>query len=157
MRRKRWLLLGVALLAVAGGALAFAAVGEGSEPATQDVTVPAAGASTSVQWTGTIPANTNPTSDCSQATGTVLNDSHGITVHVPSTGYSQLKTTFKFQISWTPANPSGDETLNDEILTVVARRATRPTSPRRARSARATVGTRRRPWPRSTSRPGTTP
>ncbi len=121
MRRKRWLLLGVALLAVAGGALAFAAVGEGSEPATQDVTVPAAGASTSVQWTGTIPVNTNPTSDCSQATGTVLNDSHGITVHVPSTGYSQLKTTFKFQISWTPANPSGDETLNDEILTVVSK------------------------------------
>ena len=31
MRRKRWLLLGVALLAVAGGALAFAAVGEGSD------------------------------------------------------------------------------------------------------------------------------
>ena len=107
MRRKRWLLLGVALLAVAGGALAFAAVGQGSEPATQDVTVPAAGSSTSVQWTGTIPANANPTSDCSQATGTVANDSHGITVHVPSTGYSGLKTTFTFQISWTPANPSG--------------------------------------------------
>ena len=83
--------------------------------------MPAAGSSTSVQWTGTIPVNTNPTSDCSQATGTVLNDSHGITVHVPSTGYSQLKTTFKFQISWTPANPSGDETLNDEILTVVSK------------------------------------
>ena len=121
MRRKRWLLLGVAVLAVAGGALAFAAVGQGSEPATQDVTVPAAGSSTSVQWTGTIPANANPTSDCSQATGTVLNDSHGITIHVPSTGYTGLKTTFTFQISWTPANPSGDETLNDEILTVVSK------------------------------------
>src|SRR3954466_707142 len=121
MRRKRWLLLGVAVLAIAGGALAFAAVGSGSEPATQDVTVPAAGASTTVQWTGSIPVNANPTSDCAQATGSVLNDSHGVTVHVPSTGYSQLKTTFKFQISWTPANPSGDETLNDEILTVVSK------------------------------------
>jgi len=121
MRRKRLLLLGVVVLAVAGGALAFATVGEGSEPATQDVTVPAAGSSTSVQWTGTIPPNSNPTSDCSQATGTVLNDSHDITVHVPSTGYSQLKTKFTFQISWTPANPTGDETLNDEILTVVSK------------------------------------
>src|SRR3954454_9466266 len=102
MRRKRWLLLGVAVLAIAGGALSFAAVGSGSEPATQDVTVPAAGSSTSVQSTGTIPVNANPNSDGSQATGTVLNDSHGITVHVPSTGYSQLNPPFKFQISWTP-------------------------------------------------------
>ncbi len=121
MRRKRWLLLGVAVLVVAGGALAFATVGSGSEPATQDVTVPAAGSSTTIQWTGTIPPNSNPTSDCSQATGTVLNDSHDITVHVPSTGYSQLKTKFSFQISWTPANPSGLEDLNDEILTVVSK------------------------------------
>jgi hypothetical protein len=109
MRRKRWLLLSVGVLILAAGALAFAAVGNGSEPATQDVTVPAAGSSTSVQWTGTIPANANPTSDCSQATGTVANDSHGITVHVPSTGYSGLKTTFTFQIAWTPANPTGAE------------------------------------------------
>ena len=121
MLRKRLLLLGVAVLVLTGGALAFVAVGSGSEPASQDVTVPAAGSSTSVQWTGTIPANANPTSDCSQATGTVANDSHDITVHVPSTGYSGLKTTFTFQISWTPANPSHDETLNDEILTVVSK------------------------------------
>ena len=121
MRRKRLLLLGVAMLVVAGCALAFATVGSGSEPPSQDVSVPAAGSSTSVQWTGTIPANANPTSDCSQATGTVLNDSHGITVHVPSTGYTGIKTTFSFQIAWTPANPNGDETLNDEILTVVSK------------------------------------
>jgi hypothetical protein len=121
MKRMRLLVFGVAVLLVAAGALAFVTVGEGSEPASQDVTVPAAGSSTSVQWTGTIPANANPTSDCSQATGTVANDSHGITVHVPSTGYSGIKTTFTFQISWTPANPSGDETLNDEILTVVSK------------------------------------
>jgi hypothetical protein len=120
MRRKRWLLLSVGVLILAAGALAFAAVGNGSEPATQDVTVPAAGSSTSVQWTGTIPANANPTSDCSQATGTVANDSHGITVHVPSTGYSGLKTTFTFQIAWTPANPTGAEDENDEILTVMS-------------------------------------
>jgi hypothetical protein len=121
MSRKRWLLLGAGVLALAAaGALTFAAVGNGSEPPTQDVTVPAAGSSTSVQWTGTIPANANPTSDCSQATGTVANDSHGITVHVPSTGYSGLKTTFTFQISWTPANPTGAEDVNDEILTVVS-------------------------------------
>src|SRR3954454_22436121 len=121
MTRKRWLLLGVAVLAVAGGALPSAASGEGSEPATKAGTFPAAGSSTSVQWTGTIPVNANPTSDCSQATGTVLNDSHGITVHVSSTGYSQLTTTFKFLISWTPARPPGDEALNDEILTVVSK------------------------------------
>src|SRR5689334_7782932 len=120
MRRKRLLLLGVTVLLIAGGALTFATVGSSSEPATQDVTVPSAGSSTSVQWTGSIPPNSNPTSDCAQATGTVLNDSHGITVHVPSTGYTGLKTTFTFQISWSPANPSGDETLNDEILSVVS-------------------------------------
>ena len=120
MRGKRLLLLGLAVLAIAGGALAFATVGSSSEPASQDVTVPSAGSSTSVSWTGTIPPNSNPTSDCSQATGTVLNDSHGITVHVPSAGYSGLKTKFTFQISWTPANPTGDETLNDEILTVMS-------------------------------------
>jgi hypothetical protein len=120
MRRKRLLLLGVGVLLLAAGALAFAAVGNGSEPASQDVTVPAAGSSTSVQWTGTIPANANPTSDCSQATGTVANDSHGITVHVPTTGYTGLKTTFSFSISWTPANPTGAEDVNDEILTVVS-------------------------------------
>jgi hypothetical protein len=121
MTRKRLMLLGVALLFAVGGALAFAAVSHESEPPTQDVTVPAAGSSTTVQWTGTIPANSNPTSDCSQATGTVLNDSHGITVHVPSTGYSRLKTKFTFQIAWTPANPSGKEDLSDEILTVVSK------------------------------------
>src|SRR5690242_1835628 len=120
MRGKRLLLLGLAVLAIAGGALAFATVGSSSEPASQDVTVPSAGSSTSVQWTGTIPPNANPTSDCSQATGTVANDSHGITVHVPSTGYSGLKTTFTFQISWTPANPTGAEDANDEILTVMS-------------------------------------
>jgi hypothetical protein len=120
MRGKRLLLLALAVLAIAGGALAFATVGSSSEPATQDVTVPAAGTSTSIQWTGTIPPNSNPTSDCSQATGTVLNDSHGITVHVPSTGYAGLKTKFTFQIAWTPANPTGSETENDEILTVVS-------------------------------------
>ena len=96
MSRKRLLLLGVAVLAIAGGALTFAGVGIGSEPPSQNVTVPAAGSSTTVQWTGTIPVNANPTSDCSQATGTVANDSHGITVQVPTTGYSGLKTTFTF-------------------------------------------------------------
>src|SRR5947207_3693148 len=121
MPRKRLLLFGVTVVLLTGGALAFVAVGSGSEPATQDVTVPAAGSSTTVQWTGSIPPNSNPTSDCAQATGTVLNDSHDITVHVPSTGYSQLKTRFTFQISWTPANPSGAEDLNDEILTVVSK------------------------------------
>jgi hypothetical protein len=120
MRGKRLLLLCVGVLLLAGGALAFAGTGIGSEPATQDVTVPAAGSSTSVQWTGTIPPNANPTSDCSQATGSVLNDSHGITVHVPSTGYANLKTKFTFQISWTPANPTGAEDENDEILTVLS-------------------------------------
>jgi hypothetical protein len=115
------MLLGVALLVAVGGALAFAAASHGSEPPTQDVTVPAAGSSTTVQWSGTIPVNTNPTSDCAQATGTVANDSHGITVHVPSTGYSKIETTFTFQITWKPANPTGAEDVNDEILTVVSK------------------------------------
>jgi hypothetical protein len=120
MRRRRLLLLALSVLAITAGALGFAAVGSGSEPATQDITVPAAGSSTSIQWTGTIPPNANPTSDCSQATGSVLNDSHGITVHVPSTGYSRIKTTFTFQIAWTPANPTGAEGESDEILTVLS-------------------------------------
>ncbi|MDX6479543.1 MAG: hypothetical protein QOG85_53 [Gaiellaceae bacterium] len=120
MRGKRLLLFGAAILAAAIGALAVASRGEGSEIPTQDVTVPPAGSTNSIQWSGTIPANANPTSDCSQGTGTVVNDSHGIVVHVPTAGYTGLKTTFTFQISWTPANPAGAEDINDEILTVVS-------------------------------------
>jgi len=120
MRWRKVLLLTAAVLAFTANALIFAGLSEGSEPPSQDVTVPSVGASTTVSWTGTIPPNSNPTSNCNSATG-VLTDSHGITVHVPSTGYTGIETMFTFQISWTPANPSGDETLNDEILTVVSK------------------------------------
>jgi hypothetical protein len=78
--------------------------------------VPAAGSTSTVTWTGTIPAGSNATSDCSTLAGTPQVDDHTITVQPPSGGYTGIQTTFTFQISWTPA--SGNENTNDEILTV---------------------------------------
>ena len=106
--------LGAALAAVALGALH----GGAATPATQNVTVSSkAGQTTVVTWSGVIPAaSPHPTSDCNGAG--VGNDDEGITVTIPRKGYARVDATFTFQISWTPSNPLGDETLNDEVLTV---------------------------------------
>jgi hypothetical protein len=123
LRKRRWLLVGAALAVVAGGLLGGAAAIRASEPPTQDVAVPAAGSpDATVSWTGTLPIGSNATSDCSNLPAlSPTVDHHGITLQVPNTGYAGLKTTVTFQISWTPSNPTQDETFNDEILTVVSK------------------------------------
>src|SRR5205814_8096981 len=71
---------------------------------------------------GTIPVGTNPASDCTALpTQSPTIDHHGITIHVPAAGYTGLKTTFTFQITWSPSNPTGLEDASDEILTVVSK------------------------------------
>jgi hypothetical protein len=67
-------------------------------------------------WTGTISAaNVHATSDCNDP-GTGAPDDEAITIQVPSQQYAGIDARFTFQIAWTPT--SGDETTNDEILTV---------------------------------------
>ncbi len=102
----------VAVALVLGGASATRA----STPPSQIANVPAVGATDTITWTGTIPAGSDPTSDCTTAPGAPTSDPHTITVQPPSTGYTGIKTTFTFSIAWTPA--TGNETTNDEILTV---------------------------------------
>src|SRR3954465_7407195 len=103
-----------AAAAVAVGALQ----GGAATPQTQSVTVPdKSGQSTSITWTGTIPAvSPHPTSNCNGAG--VGSDEEGIAITVPRKGYDRIETSFKFQITWTPSNPLGDESYNDEVLTV---------------------------------------
>jgi len=110
---------GIATLAAAVVAIALGAMhGNAASPATQSVTVPnKAGQTVNVAWTGTIPAvSPHPTSDCNGAG--VGNDDEGITVTIPRKGYDRFDATFTFAINWTPSNPTGQETLNDEVLTV---------------------------------------
>jgi hypothetical protein len=106
--------IGAGVAAVALGALH----GGAATPATQGVTVPSkAGKTVSVAWTGAIPAaSPHPTSDCNGAG--VGNDDEGLTVTIPRKGYDKLDATFTFVITWTPSNPTGQETFNDEVLTV---------------------------------------
>src|SRR5690349_19937976 len=109
----------IAIGTVAGAAFAAAALDIGaSTPSTQSIAVPAkAGQTAQISWTGTIPvASAHPTSDCNGAG--VGNDDEGIDVTIPRRGYDKIDATFTFRISWTPSNPAGDETLNDEVLTV---------------------------------------
>ena len=103
-----------ALAAVAVGALH----GGAATPQTQSVAVPGkVGQTVRVSWTGTIPAaSPHPTSDCNGAGVGVDDAAFGVTV--PRKGYDRFDAVFTFQITWTPSNPSGDETLNDEVLTV---------------------------------------
>jgi hypothetical protein len=121
MKGMRWMLPLAALLLVIVAVLAGAGGVFASNPASQTAVVPAAGSTTTLTWTGTIPAATNPTSDCTALEGTPADaatiDHHTITIQPPSTGYTGIKTTFTFQITWTPS--TGNENTNDEILTVL--------------------------------------
>jgi hypothetical protein len=110
-------LLPPAALATAAALMATIGAAVASTPASGTVTVPSAvGQTASDSWTGTIPAGSTPTSDCTNATA-VTEDEHDITITVPS-GYGSVSADFTFQISWTPV--TGDETTSDQILTVFA-------------------------------------
>src|SRR3954451_18700511 len=103
--------------AVAAGAVG-ALHGGAATPQTQSVAVPGkVGQTVKVTWSGTIPAaSPHPTNDCNGA-GVGVDDA-GLTVSVPRKGYDKFDAVFTFQINWTPSNPAGDETYNDEVLTV---------------------------------------
>src|SRR3954453_14188082 len=104
----------VTALAVAIGVMH----GGAATPQTQSIAVPAkAGQTVTVSWSGTIPAaSPHPTNTCNgPGAGS---DDEGLAVTVPRKGYDRFDAVFTFQINWTPSNPSGDESLNDEVLTV---------------------------------------
>jgi hypothetical protein len=93
-------------------------LGFASTPATDSITVPSTpGRTVTVTWTGTIPPLNNNTSDCAMFAGTPVVDQHVSTVVVPPGVYNSVDAYFKFKISWIPS--TGQETTNDEILTVL--------------------------------------
>src|SRR6202011_2731460 len=110
--------LGICLLVLAGtqtsgrGLRAAAAT-----PSSQSFTVPTAGNSVTLTWSGSIPPGTHPTSSCGAIPGDLTLDSTAFVVSVPSGLYTTATAIFAFSITWTPA--SGNETTNDEVLTLV--------------------------------------
>jgi hypothetical protein len=115
--RGRWVRPAVVLLLLGVAVVVGVTRTSASEPASQTVTVPAKdGQTAQVQWKGTIPAGSvHATSDCNDP-GTPGQDEELLTIQVGRKGYDRITATFTFTITWTPS--SGDETTNDEILTV---------------------------------------
>jgi uncharacterized repeat protein (TIGR01451 family) len=88
-------------------------VSQASTPASSSATVPtSAGQTITDTWTGSIPAGTNPSSNCGPLAGTPAADQHLVTVNVPAGVYETLQANFTFNITWGDAS-------NDEILTVI--------------------------------------
>src|SRR4051812_43656496 len=112
--RVAFVLVLAALAAVGAGAVH----GGAATPSTQSIAVPSkAGQTATATWSGTIPpASAHPTNSCNGAG--VQADDEGLALTIPRKGYDRFDATFTFQISWTPSNPTGDEQLNDEVLTV---------------------------------------
>jgi hypothetical protein len=89
-----------------------------STPPSGSATVPAsAGQTATDSWTGSIPAGSNPTSDCNGLPDALI-DHHTVQVNVPAGIYSTLNAQFAFSISWTPGTPTEDTA--DEVITVLA-------------------------------------
>ena len=99
--------------------LAFVAVGGASTLPAGSLAVPTTAPSSAApdNWTGTIPAGSNPTSQCTGLPG-APEDHHTVNVTVAPGTYNSVVATFAFSITWTPT--SGVEDVNDEILTVFA-------------------------------------
>src|SRR3954451_17988004 len=85
-------------------------------PDNQTVTVPTTvGHTVTRTWTGTIPAGSaHPTSECDSVPAGVRAET--LTINAPA-NYNTVSATFTLSIHSTPATP--DETVNDEILTVM--------------------------------------
>ena len=81
------------------------------------VTVPTAGNSATFTFSGTIPAGTHPNSSCGAVPSDPTLDSTNFVVSVPANLYTTATAVFAFSITWTPV--SGNETTNDEVLTLV--------------------------------------
>jgi uncharacterized repeat protein (TIGR01451 family) len=87
---------------------------QASTPSSSTVAVPTTtGQTVTDTWTGSIPAFSNATSDCSLFADTAFVDQHSVTVNVPAGAYNTVQANFTFNVSWDGA--SG----NDEILTVL--------------------------------------
>lgn len=116
-RRRRFvgfvfaLTLGAAL-ALAPGAVSPA--GAHAPDANQTVPIPASGGTQTRTFSGTVPVQANPTSDCTSIHA--ASDDH----HFNFTGSVPAGTTVTatFAITWTPTSPAGVAT-NDLILTIV--------------------------------------
>jgi hypothetical protein len=87
-----------------------------ASPDPQMVTVPTAGNSVTLNWSGTIPVGSHGNSSCAAVPMDPTLDHEHIQVTVPPNLYSTTTATFDFSITWTPA--SGNESANDEILTL---------------------------------------
>ncbi len=93
--------------------LVSAGISSASEPAEHTVPAPNPPGTTTVTWTGEIPAGIHPTSglsDCSLVPN-AQRDNHVIHLQVPETFYGNARSTATFKITW-------DNPDNDEILTV---------------------------------------
>ena len=94
-----------------------AATALGSQPAAQTIASPAAaGETTTVTWEGTIPAGSNPASDCDDPDAEGV-DRHAIDVAVPDGLYDRLRVTAVFEIEWTSV--TGDPRTSDQVVTVI--------------------------------------
>ena len=75
-------------------------------------TVPVAGQTTTITWTGTIPVSAS-NSECTDVGAPSDGDVHTIDLAVPPTAYDAATTSAVFSITWEPS-----AVLNDEVLTV---------------------------------------
>lgn len=90
-----------------------------STPATSTLAVPNAVATVTDAWTGTIgPGQSGDAASGGQCPATSGTDEHAITITVPSGLYDTKVAIFTFSITWDPSNPTGDGSLNDEVITV---------------------------------------
>jgi hypothetical protein len=88
-----------------------------SSPDPQMVTVPTAGNSVTLNWSGSLVPSSHANSTCATVPSDPTVDHQHITVTVPGGLYATSTAQFVFSITWTPA--SGNENANDEILTLV--------------------------------------
>ena len=91
-----------------------------SNPASSTLSVPSsAGQTAEVSWAGTIgPGQSGDPVDGGVCPATGGTDEHALTISVPAGFYDTKAAVYTFSITWDPANPTGDATLNDEVITV---------------------------------------
>jgi uncharacterized repeat protein (TIGR01451 family) len=93
--------------------LLAASASRASTPPSGSLSVPTtAPQSVTDTWSGSIPAGSNPSSNCAPLVGLPAADEHDVTITVPAGVYDTLQANFTFNITW--ANAS-----NDEILSVI--------------------------------------
>ena len=103
--------LALVVLLLCGTAVSAATA---STPPSQTLTAPTAlHATTTIQWTGTIPPGSNPPGGCT-VPGT--DDQHGIAVRIPAAARGFVLE-LSVEIAW---RAEGDGTTSDEVLTLLA-------------------------------------